>query len=167
MRGKFNLSSDLKPINRGPIVLYYLVFLEIKEVGGIKPTCVSSVPMKMRRMRVRSLLAGCISCLRCVRSSALTCRSGPFASTPHGSPFLPARCRSLFYLFGIIIAKLSFDPSEAQQQKDLSQRIVCVHIQFTSEAIFVASPRRSSRPHLFIAATDCAEHRTRKHGPVL
>lgn len=37
----------------------------------------SSVPMKMRRIRVRSLLAGCISCLRCVWTSGLTCRSSP------------------------------------------------------------------------------------------
>lgn len=85
-------------------------------------------------------------------------------SVPPGSVSLTLL---VFVFFVIIIAKLLFDPSEAQQQKDLSQGIVCVHIQFTSEAIFVASPRRSSRPHLFIAATDCAEHRTRKHGPVL
>lgn len=56
----------------------------------------SSVPMKMRRIRVRSLLAGCISCLRCVWTSGLTCRSSPpgvffvfflLRFPPHSSPF--------------------------------------------------------------------------------
>lgn len=50
--------------------------------------------MKMRRTRVRSLLAGCISCLRCVRTSALTCRSSPQCVPPRAqqSPPLGSRC---------------------------------------------------------------------------
>lgn len=51
-----------------------------------KPTWVSSVPIKTRTIRLRILLEGCISCLRCVeRTNALTCRSVPLRP-PHGSP---------------------------------------------------------------------------------
>lgn len=38
----------------------------MEENGDCKPTWVSSVPIKTRRTRLKSLLAGCISCLRCV-----------------------------------------------------------------------------------------------------
>lgn len=98
------------------------------ENGVKEPTWVSSEPMKMRRIRVRSLLAGCISCLRCVRTSGLTCRSSPLASPR--TAVLSSRvslffCVAFFFLFVYL-----FPPSAAQQQNatDLFLGIVSVHI---------------------------------------
>lgn len=83
--------------------------------------------MKMRRMRVRSLLAGCISCLRCARTSALTCRSSPRCVPPRSSRLLSARCASLFSLFFRSPEQL-ISSAARQQQKYAFQGIFSVHI---------------------------------------
>lgn len=107
---------------------------------ALKPTWVSSVPMKMRRIRVRSLLAGCISCLRCVdQRSHMQIES--LGVPLHSSPFL--------YVFGLFLRCKSVDscPSAAHQHKsrDLFYGIVSVHIYFISVSRRLSL--RSSCPH--------------------
>lgn len=121
----------------------------------------SSVPMKMRRIRVGSLLAGCISCLRCAdQRSHMQIES--LCVPPHSSPFLPA----LFYLalqvarFKKIIISILFYSSAKPWQKatDVFHRAVSLHIHLISGAYLRCLSLCSSWPHLFIAATDCDEH---------
>lgn len=135
-----------------------------------QPTWVSSVPMKMRRIRVRSLLAGCISCLRCEQTSGLTCRSSPFASPR--TAVLSARLSSrsagrpilsslFYYSYSCYCYRGCYffipqQPGGRQQQICLTESSLCIFISYL-EPIFGASPFRSW-PHLFIAATDCGEH---------
>lgn len=124
--------------------------------------------MKMRRMRVRSLLAGCISCLRCVRTSALTCRSSSLCvPPPRSSRLLSVRGASLF-------SPVSRSPellisSAAQQQRRCAfQGIFSVHIGAGS-SLPLPSPLFAAAL-LFIAATDRAGHQGSRHAisrPVL
>lgn len=83
--------------------------------------------MKMRRIRVRSLLAGCISCLRCVRTSALTCRSSPLCVPPRSSRLLSVRGASLFSLL-LRLLKLRISSAAQQRQRCAFQGIFSVHI---------------------------------------
>lgn len=84
--------------------------------------------MKMRRMRVRSLLAGCISCLRCVRTSALTCRSSPLCVPPRSSRLLSVRGASLFSLL-LRSPELLISSAAEQQQRCAFKGIFSVHIE--------------------------------------
>lgn len=114
-----------------------------------QPTWVSSVPMKMRRIRVRSLLAGCISCLRCEQTSGLTCRSSPFASPrtavlsarlssrSAGRPILSSFFLLFLFLLLLLLSRLLlFYPLVARRQTttNLFDGIVSVHIHFISGA---------------------------------
>lgn len=83
--------------------------------------------MKMRRMRVRSLLAGCISCLRCVQTSALTCRSSPQCVPPRSSRLLSVRGSSLFSLL-LRSPELLISAAAQQQQRCAFHGIFSVHI---------------------------------------
>lgn len=125
-----------------------------------KPTWVSSVPMKMRRIRVRSLLAGCISCLRCVWTSGLShADPSPLCVPPHSSPFLPA----LFFCVQFFDSFLNYDfipqqPCSRKRQICFAESSLCIFISYR-EPIFGASPLGlRGRTFLFLAATDCDEH---------
>lgn len=138
-----------------------------------KPTWVSSVPMKMRRIRVRSLLAGCISCLRCVRTSGLTCRSSPFASPRTADPFLPARWNSLDSFYGLLLWLL-LSPAYYLIPQQPSSRKIC----FTESSLCIFSSYRSlSSVPLPFALRGCTYLsprravlniglKTRKHRPI-
>lgn len=109
--------------------------------------------MKMRRTRVRSLLAGCISCLRCVRTSALTCRSSPQCVPPaQQSPPLGSRC-----LAPLAVITTTGTPGFPQQLSSSSssdarfrESSLCI-LELVPRCL---SPLRSSPPRLFIAATE-------------
>lgn len=92
--------------------------------------------MKTRRIRVRSLLAGCISCLRCVWTSGLTCRSSPFASprTAVLSSRLVATRPILFFLL-----LLELLPAYYLIPQQPSSRKVC----FTESSLCIFSSYRS------------------------
>lgn len=104
--------------------------------------------MKMRRMRVRSLLAGCISCLRCVRTSALTCRSSPLCVPPaQQSPPLGSRC---LVLLAIISLSRSPEPpnplsSPAAAEMRVSGNLLCAYWSWLLAAspLFSAPRRRA------------------------
>lgn len=83
--------------------------------------------MKTRRMRVRSLFAGCISCLRCVRTSALTCRSSPLCVPPRSSRLLSVRGASFFSLL-LRSPEPPISSATHQQQRCAFQGIFSVHI---------------------------------------
>lgn len=101
--------------------------------------------MKMRRMRVRSLLAGCISWLRCVRTSALTCRSSPLCvASPRFAVPRSSRC---YYDH-----QNHWFPQQPISSRDARFResSLCI-LELVARCL---SPLRS----LFIAATDRAGH---------
>lgn len=83
--------------------------------------------MKMRRMRVRSLLAGCISCLRCARTSALTCRSSPLCVPPRSSRLPSVRGASIFSLL-LRSPEPLVSSAAHQQQRCAFQGIFSLHI---------------------------------------
>lgn len=119
--------------------------------------------MKMRRIRVRSLLAGCISCLRCVWTSGLTCRSSPFASPR--TAVLSSRLSfalqlaRFFFLFFLFFNYYCYNYCIPQQPSSRKRKI-----SFTESSLYIASFHIGASPlglqwtHLFIAATDCGEH---------
>lgn len=106
--------------------------------------------MKMRRTRVRSLLAGCISCLRCVRTSALTCRSSPQCVPPRAQQSPPLGSRCLAPLAVITTAGTPGFPSAAaqQQQRCAIQGVFSVHIGAGSSLPLPPSPLLRRRAYL-------------------
>lgn len=125
--------------------------------------------MKMRRIRVRSLLAGCISCLRCVWTSGLTCRSSPFASPR--TAVLSSRISFALQLarfFYDVLWSLLCSPSAARQQKatDLFHGVVSVHIHLISGAYLRRLSPRSSRHRTYLSLRRTGMNiglKTRKH----
>lgn len=127
--------------------------------------------MKTRRIRVRSLLAGCISCLRCVCvwTSGLTCRSSPFASPRHSSPLLPLRmwrARSVIYwsqllLFLLLLPACYPIPLRRAAERCVSQNRLWAYFSSYRSPSWVPLPSPLSPRwlHLFIAAAHCAQHR--------
>lgn len=125
--------------------------------------------MKTRRIRVRSLLAGCISCLRCVCvwTSGLTCRSSPFASPRHSSPLLPLRmwrARSVIYLLILLLLLLPARypiPLRRAAERCVSQNRLWAYFSSYRSPSWVPLPSPLSPRwlHLFIAAAHCAQHR--------
>lgn len=119
--------------------------------------------MKMRRMRVRSLLAGCISCLRCVRTSALTCRSSPVWVPPHSSRLLSVRGASLFSLLlrppELLI---SFSSSTAAKMR-VSGILLCAYWSWFLVASPFSAPRR--RAYLSLRRTELDIRLKRRNQP--
>lgn len=115
---------------------------------------------------MRSLLAGCISCLRW--SSALTCRSSPLCVPPRSSRLLSVRGASFFSLLSRYHDQHNHRvPSAAQQQRRCAfQGIFCVHIGAGSSAAspLFSAPRR--RAYLSLRRSEQGIRlRTRKQPP--
>lgn len=124
------------------------------ENGVKEPTWVSSEPMKMRRIRVRSLLAGCISCLRCVRTSGLTCRSSPLASPR--TAVLSSRvslffCVAFFFSFCLFVSPLS-SPA-AERDRSVSRYCLCAYSSHVQPVVRASAFALRARTYLSLRRT--------------
>lgn len=117
--------------------------------------------MKMRRIRVRSLLAGCISCLRSVWTSGLTCRSSPFASPRTAVlsarlSFRSAGRRILFIIILIILTIIilwSLSSPVAERNKSVSRNRLCAYSFHIGSLSSVPLPFGRGRTYLSLRRT--------------